>query len=555
MSDGERSGKDKNRRQAQHPVVKGGDGAVGVAKDVTGRRRAGDAVHKARDELELRVRERTADLARANAALQAEVAECRRVEAALRASEQRYRYMIETANEGIWQIDARADTVFVNRRMASMLGYTPQEMLGRSMFAFMGEDQREAAGFRLEQRRAGIAEQYDFRFRRKDGAPTWGMISASPVLDQEGRYEGALAMVTDITKRKRAERALRTSEERLRLLAENISEAFWIENPASGQLLYVSPAYEEIYGQTCESLYENPLIWKEAVHPEDMKWVDAALQKESRGEPARAEYRILCPDGCTRWVRRRSFPIPQEHGGFLVGGVAEDITERRQAEAHRIAYAVRQRDTLIREVHHRIKNNLQGVAGLLRNVAGEHPETAPFIDAAIAQIRSIGIVHGLHARDTRRGLRVGEVLMAIAGAVESLTGAHVVPHVILEGATPADIAEGEAVAVALILNELIMNAVKHGASHGHVSIDLECRPESASVRICNRGSLPAGFDFEAGYGTGVGLELVRSLLPRRGAHLSIARHGREVWALVELSFPTLAPPRSNDGHASGGSNR
>ena len=135
---------------------------------------------------------------------------------ALQRSEERYRRIVQTAEEGIWMIDANADTPFVNPKMASMLGYTVEEMTGRSLYDFMDEQARAQARENAWRRAQGISEQHDFRLSRKDGSDLWTAMSTSAAFDDAGRYAGALAMVTDITERRRAEDALRQLEGQLR---------------------------------------------------------------------------------------------------------------------------------------------------------------------------------------------------------------------------------------------------------------------------------------------------------------------------------------------------
>jgi len=133
---------------------------------------------------------------------------------ALRESEQKYRTIIETANEGIWMLDASAKTNYVNSMMAQMLGYTEEEMLGRSLFDFMDKDARIGAESYLERCKLGIIETYDFRFSKKDGTDLWAIVSSAPIFDKQRQYNGALKMITDITERKRPE-ALSIEKERL----------------------------------------------------------------------------------------------------------------------------------------------------------------------------------------------------------------------------------------------------------------------------------------------------------------------------------------------------
>lgn len=126
----------------------------------------------------------------------------------LRATEGCYQRMVETAREGIWIIDAEGRTTFVNESMAVMLATTAEEMRGRSFLDYMDPEDRADAAGRLAARREGAFETHDFKFRRRDGAALWAMVSSSPTLDEEGRTTAFLGMLTDITDRKRAEDAL-----------------------------------------------------------------------------------------------------------------------------------------------------------------------------------------------------------------------------------------------------------------------------------------------------------------------------------------------------------
>ncbi|MDB4977160.1 MAG: domain S-box-containing protein [Myxococcaceae bacterium] len=135
-------------------------------------------------------------------ALETELARARQVEE----SERRFRRIVETTAEGVWLVDGNSVTTFVNPAMALMLGYTPELMLGRSMFDFIPEDAHDGASQNVARRIQGIREVHEFPLQHADGHEVWTIMTTSPVLDDEGRYQGALAMVTDATKKREAER-------------------------------------------------------------------------------------------------------------------------------------------------------------------------------------------------------------------------------------------------------------------------------------------------------------------------------------------------------------
>ncbi|MEJ2693781.1 MAG: PhnD/SsuA/transferrin family substrate-binding protein [Candidatus Thiodiazotropha sp.] len=132
-----------------------------------------------------------------------DITERKRAGEALRQSELKYRQIVDTANEGIWVLDVDTTTTFVNRQMAEMLGYPVEEMIGRPMEDFMFEEDVPDHLKRMEARRGGVSESYERRFRRKDEQTLWTSSSATPIFDEEHRFNGSFAMLTDITERKR----------------------------------------------------------------------------------------------------------------------------------------------------------------------------------------------------------------------------------------------------------------------------------------------------------------------------------------------------------------
>ncbi len=223
--------------------------------------------------------------------------------------------------------------------------------------------------------------------------------------------------------------------------------------------------------------------------------------------------------------------------------VASDVTEQRAAEQARFEAAVQQREMLVKEVHHRIKNNLQGVAGLLQQTAARRPEVAGLITEAVSQVQAIAQVHGLQV-GSHGPLQVQPLVEAILANVSRTFGRRI--DLRLSG-TPAQrfaLPEAESIPIALTINELLTNAIKHGApvaadSAAVVHCELLCDEARLVVSIRNPGQLREGFSL-AQVPTGVsGLGLVRALLPRRSATLTLTQIGVEVEARVVLVPPSI----------------
>ena len=195
-----------------------------------------------------------------------------------------------------------------------------------------GRPSNEAAKAMIEMAMQQGSHSFEWRHKRLDGEEFPASVLLTRV-ELDGRTF-LQATVRDITNRKRAEAALRENEGRFRQVTETIDQVFWMTTTDKKQMLYISPGYERIWGRTCQSLYDSPATWVEAVHPADRpQWGLAAdASKQAAGE-YNVEYRILRPDGSERWIHDRAFPVRDASGNVLrITGVAEDVTDRKRAE-------------------------------------------------------------------------------------------------------------------------------------------------------------------------------------------------------------------------------
>ncbi len=267
-----------------------------------------------------------------------DITERMQAEDALIKSEKKYRLLVENLNEGVWQIDKFGYTVFVNSRMASILGYSVNEMIGKHLHNFMDDEGKSTAESNVKRRQSGISEQHDFEFIRKDKQKIYTILETSPIFDEFGVYQGAISGVLDITSRKNAELALQRSQRKLRAIIDNVPIViFWkdINNRYLGcnrQFAdYVGMTIEEVIGKT-----DADMPWgeyKENYIADDLEVFrtgKAKLNFEEQGGIV---------NGNPTWVRTSKVPLLDTNNSIVsVIGMFEDITKQKKVNEELEAY-------------------------------------------------------------------------------------------------------------------------------------------------------------------------------------------------------------------------
>lgn len=263
-----------------------------------------------------------------------------KAEKALIKSEERFRTVARSAVDAIIITDANGNIVFCNDSVRRIFDYYEKEITGQNIDILMPGLHRDYFPINVYRQMNNekkfisgkVFESYGFR---KDGSEFPIEISITH-WEAEGE-KFTTSIIRDITNRKLTEYRLKMREELFCQMAENIEEVFWIIDPLMSQILYISPAYERIWGRTCESLYNNPKSWIKSINPQDReKFIEIIFGRTKevrRGRKEGIEYRIQRPDGSERWIRARTFPVIYKNKEtYRIVGIAHDITELKEIQ-------------------------------------------------------------------------------------------------------------------------------------------------------------------------------------------------------------------------------
>ncbi|MFX0022520.1 MAG: PAS domain S-box protein [Candidatus Hermodarchaeota archaeon] len=262
-----------------------------------------------------------------------DISERKEYEKKLEISEEKYRYLIENALEGVWAIDSNIITTLVNPTMANILGYSVEEMIGKSLFSFMDEEEIKTVKLQLENRKKGISGERDGVYIHKNGKKVFLRIRATPIFDTEGNYGGTYAFLADITHRKIAEQKLKESEEKFRTMAEQSFMGIIILQ--DGIFKYFNEQAVIINGYSKEEIQNwEPYEFQKLIYPDDREFVMEQARKKQSGVPdaiTHYQYRVVRKDGEIIWVENFSKTINYE-GRPADFVLTIDISDKIKAE-------------------------------------------------------------------------------------------------------------------------------------------------------------------------------------------------------------------------------
>ncbi|MES1022855.1 ATP-binding protein [Gloeocapsa sp. BRSZ] len=496
--------------------------------------------------------------------------------------EHELRVAAETASENLETVLASINDVFmtfdrdwyytyVNRRTLETSGMRWEDFMGKTLWDVFPD--LVDTQFHAELERA-VTEQTPVQFEFY--YPKWQRWFENRVYPSAN---GVSIFTTEITDRKQAEAALRESEVRFRQMAETIHDVFWLWNIQENRHLYISPAYERIWGRDRESIYQDPQQWIATIHPEDRPQVKNAAARCLQNGYFEQEYRVVRPDGSICWVSDRGFVIDDDNGEpYRVAGVAQDITERKQVEQEREYLLTREKaaresaetanrikDEFLAVLSHELRSPLNPILGwvkLLQSRKFDEQATAKAL-ATIernAKLQTQLIEDLLDVSRILRGKMVLNVtsvnlVSVIEAALETVRLAAAAKDICIQKECSSEIlVSGDSSRLQQVVWNLLSNAVKFTPTGGCIEVQLQQAGTHAQIQVKDTGKgihpdfLPYVFEYfrqEDGTttrkfgGLGLGLAIVRQITELHGGSVKAESLGEGQGATFTVQLPLL----------------
>ncbi|WP_333318127.1 PAS domain S-box protein [Microcoleus sp. B4-C1] len=481
-----------------------------------------------------------------NVVVTEDISDRKKTEAALKESEERFRQLAENIESVFWMVNVQPqEIIYISPAYAKIWGRSCADLYAYGRFfteSFHPEDRDRVIATFTKQMES--EKDIEYRIFRSDGQIRWIRARAFPIRNQAGQVYRIVGIAEDISESKQAEKTIRESEERFRQLAENIQDSVWLMSAEFTDLLYLSPAYEQIWGRSREELYADPLKMMEWVHPEDKILLEEAMGRVLQGESTNTEYRIFLPDGTIRWVCDRAFPIYDESGKiYRIAGICEDISDRKLTDA-RIQAALREKEVLLKEIHHRVKNNMQVISSLLQLQAQyiEDEATLTLFEESQTRIHSMALIHEqLYQSEHLDRIALSPYVENLVANLYQSFGCGNTSIKFNLKVDPIYLNIETAIPCGLIINELVSNSLKYAfisSLAGEISINFhEINNSQFHLTIQDNGrGFTANFDWENT--ETLGLRLVKMLAYQLEASIAIDSQRGTCYSLIfqELNY-------------------
>ncbi|MFB6346764.1 MAG: PAS domain S-box protein [bacterium] len=425
-------------------------------------------------------------------------------------------HLLSTMPSALMILNDHGEITRVNAALCELLNFSRSELLGRHY-----DDVLDARGSRavenvLEPSGSGMIKSREVNYVSSDGRTIPVLLSTTKLSDDTNQAGEVICLGLDITERKEAQLALEENEKRFRQMAENIDEIIFMFSGDWSELHYISPRYESIYGRSRQDLEEDPGDFFEAVHPDDRDKVLDALQTVDNGDKVTLEYRVNESENYSRWVLAECKPLRDETGSVnRYVGTIRDITELKNTQQE-LQRALDEKANLLKEVHHRVKNNMQIISSILslheRNNSRD-PER--MLDECENRIKSMAMIHDMmYQSENLAELSFAEYVDEL---VSSLIQVSPIPSSsvdrVLNVDSSLDLPLSQVVPCGLIIHELVSNSCEHAFAENRENkliVDIEDLDDRMILRVQDNGpGLPEDLDPQEV--NSVGFEILRAL--------------------------------------------
>ncbi|MEH2078664.1 MAG: PAS domain S-box protein [Nostoc sp.] len=511
---------------------------------------------------------------------QRDITEDKRAETALRQQEDELRLITNAVPVRICYVDGKQRYRFNNKEYEDWFGLPACEISGKHIREILGESVYQSILPHVEAVLSGEQVTYETQLPHKDGTNHYVNVTYIPQFSQEGKVEGFVALITDITLHKLAEVALRQSEKRLKTLTEKVRVIPWEVNATTGNFTYVGPQTVEILGYPLSDWYTDN-FWAKYMHPEDQLWAIEYCQESSLSlNNYEFEYRMLAADGRVVWLYDIVNVVRDEHGPQLLHGFMIDITDRKQAEQEReellkreqaaradAETANRMKDEFLATLSHELRTPLNAILGwtqLLRTRKFDQATTGQALEIIERNTRSLAqlIEDVLDVSRIIRGtlhlsMEQIELVSVVEAAIDTMYLAAQAKEISIKCKfdLKVEVVVGDANRLQQVVWNLLSNAVRFTPKGGRVDVQLECIESYVQIRVSDTGAgiaaefLPHVFErfrqadsssTRSHGGLGLGLAIVRHLVELHGGTVSVESPGIGKGATFVVSLPMKA---------------
>lgn len=457
--------------------------------------------------------------------------------------------VLTTMPDLVWLKDPSGVYLSCNRAFEGLYGVEEKGLVGKTDYDFVPKELADF--FRKNDQLAaavlgGRRNEETLTFAR-DGYRGIFETIKTPMHDADGKLLGVLGIARDISERKQAELDLRAAEARRKVATDCGRIAIWEVDIKSNQLIWDDNCFA-LYRMSRQDFTGRFEEWSRSIHPDDMDFVVRTFQNAVAGmDGYNLTFRIFWPDGTIRFI--------EAHGEVLLGndgvperliGVNWDITEQKLHEED-LQKSVHEKSALLKEVHHRVKNNLQVISSLLRMETrrSKADQTKEVLGDMQARIRAMALLHeSLYRTGTLASVDLGSYLRQVSTQAFQTQSTHFGAVQLRLDLGSVLVGMDQAIACGLLVNELISNGLKHGFPNGvtgYVSIELQPDTDQQHwcLRVCDTGvGLPK--DFEERRNDSLGLQLATNLATQIGGELEVLPN-EDKGVVFKVHFKILVP--------------